>query len=198
VRSTITRPLAVAAVAVLVALAVTAPADCSGKMFGVRPGQIVQSAYFGFGSGAIVPVFGIDFLGLSVGIEDADLSAGLYIPHAGVRVYLSPKNAVGNVRPYVEGSLLYSIATVDLGSGSSDLEKMAKDALSFWGFTGIFGCEYYFSERFSVSGEYGLRYIRDSADLKIAAGDIITDPVDSKLTVSYRHSYTAAALNFHF
>ncbi|HVP57290.1 MAG TPA: hypothetical protein VMU02_04285 [bacterium] len=197
-RSAIARPFVIVLATVVAIAALSAPGFCFGKMFGVRPGEIVQTAYFGFGSGAIVPLVGIDFLSISASVEDTDISASLYIPHAGVRFYLSSKNALGNVRPYVEGAVLHSIASVDLGGLSSDYEKMAEDALSFWGFTGIFGCEYYFSERFSVAGEYGMRYIRSSTDLKISAGDIITNPIDSKLKVSYEHSYTAAALNFHF
>ena len=193
-KSFITKPVAVAAAAVLVALVAAAPAYCSGKTFGVRPGSIVQSAYFGFGSGAIMPLVGLDFLSVSASIEDEDLSASLFIPHAGIRMYLSPQNAVGNVRPYVEASMMYSISMVDLGD-YGDLEDMAKEVLSFWGFTGIFGCEYYFSERFSVGGEYGIRYIRDSADLE---GDVDEESVDSEITASYKRNYSGVVLSFHF
>ena len=141
-----------------------------------------------------MPLVGLDFLSVSASIEDEDLSASLFIPHAGIRMYLSPQNAVGNVRPYVEASMMYSISMVDLGD-YGDLEDMAKEVLSFWGFTGIFGCEYYFSERFSVGGEYGIRYIRDSADLE---GDVDEESVDSEITASYKRNYSGVVLSFHF
>jgi hypothetical protein len=198
VKRVITRPMSLAAaVAVLVALVATAPAHCSGIIFGVRPGQMTQSAYIGTKMGSLVPMVGLDFLALSVSAEDTDMSASIYIPHAGVRVYLGSQNAVGSVRPYLEGSFMYSIASVDLG-GLGAIEKTIEDVLTFWGFNAIFGAEYSFSERFGVSGEYGLRYIKDTAKISIDAGDIITTPVETKLDAAFKSSYVAVGLNFHF
>jgi hypothetical protein len=197
-RSFIARPsLVLAAVAVLVALTAAAPGHCGGLIFGIQPGQIVQSAYFASDMGSVAPLVGLDLLSVSLGIEDFDASVRLFIPHFGARIYLNPNRSSGNVVPYLEGTFLYAFPSVDLGDESS-LEEMVEDVLGFWGFTAVFGAEYFFSDRFSVGGEYGLRYLRDSAELEIEEGDIIEEEIDSEVTVSYNASYVAASLNFHF
>ena len=183
-----------AAVAVLVALVAAVPAQCSGILFGVRPGQMTQSAYIGTKVGSLVPMVGLDFLALSVSVDTTDISAAVYIPHAGVRMYLGSPAAVGGVRPYLEASVMYSIASVDLG-GLGALEETVKNVLTFWGFNAIFGAEYSFSERFGVSGEYGLRYIKDTA--KIDTGDLADVP-KTELKAAFKASYVGVGLNFHF
>jgi hypothetical protein len=183
-----------AAVAVLVALVAAVPAQCSGILFGVRPGQMTQSAYIGTKMGSLVPMVGLDFIALSVSADTADISAAIYIPHAGVRMYLGSPAAVGGVRPYLEASFMYSIASVDLG-GLGALEETVKNVLTFWGFNAIFGAEYSFSERFGVSGEYGLRYIKDTA--KIDTGDLVDVP-KTELKAAFKASYVGVGLNFHF
>jgi hypothetical protein len=92
-----------------------------------------------------------------------------------------------------------SFASVDLGGGDSELEDSIGELLSFYGLSLAFGAEYFFSDFFSIGGEYGLRYMKTSSDLEVDL-DILDEPVelDSELEVSYRASYAVASLNFHF
>lgn len=166
-------------------------------LFGVRPGQLMQRAYFGADMGRIVPMVGLDFLSISVEAEDADISAALYIPHVGARFYFGAPRAAGNVVPYIEGSLMYSFASADLG-GASEFESMVEDILGFWGIGVLFGAEYFFSDRFSVAGEYGLHYLMDSAEISLEGGDIIEDPIETEIKAGIKTSYTGVALSFHF
>jgi hypothetical protein len=184
----------VVAVTVLASLAAVVPAHSSGMIFGVRPGQLVQRAYFGADMGRVVPMVGLDFLGISASVEDVDISASIYVPHVGARFYFGPPRAAGNVVPYIEGSLMFSFATADLG-GADELEDLVKDALGFWGVGVLFGAEYFFTDRFSVAGEYGLHYLKDSID---ATGDDPDAILEADVDAGFKTSYTGVALNFHF
>lgn len=192
-------PLLVAVLSLAVLLSSTIPALCGGWIFGVRPGSTVESAYFGPDMGTVVPIFGLDFLGASVTVEDAEVSASMYVPHFGARVYLNSSMTTGAVVPYVQGTFMKSFASIDLGDVDPDLEDAIGDLLSFYGISLAFGAEYFFAERFSLGGEYGLRYIKTSSDLNVEL-DILDEPIsmDSNLEIAYRASYAGVSLNFHF
>jgi hypothetical protein len=198
-RKMVKAPLLVTALALALLLAGAIPAFCSGWIFGVRPGSTVESAYFGADMGTITPIFGIDFLGVTVTVEDTDVSASMYIPHFGARVYLNSNRTAGSVVPFVQGTFMKSFASVDLGDGDSDLTDAIGDLLSFYGIGLAFGAEYFFADRFSLGGEYGLRYMKTSAELNVDM-DILDEPItlDSNLEISYKSSYAGVSLNFHF
>jgi hypothetical protein len=164
-------------------------------IFGVRPGQLLQRAYFGADMGRMVPMIGLDYVGISVGMEDTDISGSLFVPHVGARFYFGPPRAEGNVVPYIEGSLMYSYASVSVGEGAEEYEDLAKDILGFWGIGVLFGAEYFFSDRFSVAGEYGFHYLKDSVDLTL---EDIEEPIDEEVSAAFKTSYTGVALSFHF
>ena len=124
-----------------------------------------------------------------VSSEEIKGSATLFIPHIGARLYMG--DAKKDVRPYVFGDLLKSFAFVsasddysytdyingavsgagtDNSSLSDDSKDRIKKVLGVLGVSAGFGCEYSFSERFSVGGEYGLRYLHTSTDGKTATG----------------------------
>ena len=192
-------PVLVAVICVTLFMSSAVPAFCGGSLFGVRPGSLVQSAYFGFGSGSMVGLVGLDFLKASVTVEDSDISASAYVPNFGLRFYLNPGLVSGAVVPYLQGTFMKSFASIDIGDSESELTDAIGDLLSFYGFSIAFGAEYFFSDRFSVGGEYGLRYIMTSTEMDVAI-DILDEPieVDSDLDVSYGASYAAVCLNFHF
>ena len=185
--------IAVTALALLVS---AVPAFCSG-MLGVRPGALVQSAHFGADMGTLTPFVGLDYFSVGVTMDDADvdISAGVYVPHVGARFYFNPSRDPGTVSPYMEGSLLFSFASADLGDATID--NMIEEALSFWGLNIAFGAEYFFNERFGVTGMYGIRYLKDSADLEVEESDL-WDEVDSELSVTYKATYAGVGLNFRF
>ncbi|MFZ1945937.1 MAG: hypothetical protein WAW06_00125 [bacterium] len=194
-KMSMSKPLVtVAAVAVLAGLVAAMPAQSAGYIFGVRPGQLLQRAYFGADMGKFVPMVGLDYLGVSLEADDLDISASLFVPHVGARMYFGGARAAGNVVPYIEGSLMYSFAMVNLGEGASELEDIVEDALGFWGIGVLFGAEYFFSDRFSVAGEYGLHYLKDTIDL----GGEIEEMADSEVKAGLKTTYTGVALSFHF
>ncbi len=192
-------PLLVAVLSLAVLLSSALPALCGGWVFGVRPGSTVESAYFGPNMGTVVPFVGLDFLGVSLTVEDADVSASMYVPSFGARVYLNSNTTSGAVVPYIQGAFMKSFASVDLGEGTADIENAIGDLLSFYGISVAFGAEYFFAERFSLGGEYGLRYFKTSADVSVDL-DVLDEPisVDSNLEAAYRASYAGVSLNFHF
>jgi len=198
-RKTVKASLFVAVLGLAVLLSSTMPALCGGWIFGVRPGSTVESAFFGADMGTVTPIVGLDFLGVSVSVEDADLSASMFIPHFGARVYLGGPGTTGAVVPYLQGTVMKSFASIDVGDESTELEDAIGDLLSFYGITLAFGAEYFFAESFSLGGEYGLRYIKTSADLNVDL-DILDEPIsmDSNLEIAYRASYAGVSLNFHF
>jgi len=197
VKRSISKPLiTVATVAILAGLVAAMPAQSAGYIFGVRPGQLLQRAYFGADMGKFVPMVGLDYLGVSLEAEGLDVSGSLFVPHVGARMYFGGARAAGNVVPYIEGSLMYSFAMTDLGEGegAGALEDVVEDALGFWGIGLLFGAEYFFSDRFSVAGEYGLHYLKDTIDL----GGEIEETADGEITAGLKTSYTGVALSFHF
>jgi hypothetical protein len=199
IRKTVKAPLLVSLLASALLLASTVPALCGGWIFGVRPGSTVESAFFGADMGTVTPIVGLDFLGVTVTVEDADISASMYIPHFGARIYMGGAGSTGAVVPYVQGTFMKSFASIDLGGADAALEDAVADLLSFYGIGLAFGAEYFFADRFSLGGEYGLRYIKTSGELELEL-DILDEPIsmDSDLEVSYRTSYAGVSLNFHF
>jgi len=77
-RKTVKASLFVAVLGLAVLLSSTMPALCGGWIFGVRPGSTVESAFFGADMGTVTPIVGLDFLGVSVSVEDDDLSASMF------------------------------------------------------------------------------------------------------------------------
>jgi hypothetical protein len=189
----------VTALSLAIVVCSAVPALSGGWIFGVRPGTTVESACFGADMGAVTPIVGLDFLTVSVGVEDEDVSASMYVPHFGARVYLNSNMSSGSVVPYLQGTFMKSFASVDMGDVDADLEDSIGDLLSFYGISLAFGAEYFFSDIFSVGGEYGLRYMKTSSDLEVDL-DIGDEPIelDSELEVSYKASYAVVSLNFHF
>ena len=192
-------PLLVVAIALAMFMFSAMPALCEGWIFGVRPGNMVESAYFGVNMGSLVPFVGIDYLSASVDIEDVEASASLFVPHFGIRKYFGQNLVGGAVVPYLQASFLKSFASIDVGGESSELTDAIADLMSFYGATFAFGAEYFFTDRFSVGGEYGLRYLKMSTELEVDL-DIVDEPVslDSDLDVTYKASYAIVSLNFHF
>jgi hypothetical protein len=141
-----------------------------------------------------VPMVGLDYLGVSLEADELEVSGSLLVPHVGARIYFGGTRAAGNVVPYIEGSLMYSFAMTDLGEGANELEDVVEDALGFWGIGLLFGAEYFFSDRFSVAGEYGLHYLKDTIDM----GGEIEEMADSEVTAGLKTPYTGVALSYHF
>jgi opacity protein-like surface antigen len=169
--------------------------------FGVSPGLNLNSAYFGYKvSDRLVPYVGLQVLSTNVNVEFRDpgstetneLSASLIAPTIGARYFISQQNpvrayfALSISKPFVSGKLEYD------GEPDEDFEE-AIENISLFGFEIGFGAEYFFSENFSLGGEFGLR----SLSAKYEEFDV---DFEEEYTVKARltPTYTKFGLNFYF
>ena len=115
-------------------------------------------------------------------------SAFLLVPNIGAKYYFNTDFSEGSMVPYFKGSLFFSIPSVkgesteksydwyydeygqledyyeDIGKWKLEgkEKEMVEDILSFWGINLFGGCEYYFSDNFSIGGEFGVRLLFNS------------------------------------
>jgi len=175
-------------------------------MFGVKPSTLVQSSYFGFVAGtSMIIEFGLDYARVGVKVEgqtegdlgldpfevDAEVSASMMMPHAGVKLYLKPR-AAGTTSPYFLADLFKAFTSIDPGEvedAAEDAITSVEEMLSPFGLNLGFGAEYHFSDRFSIGGEYGLRYLMSSTEF---------DEIDMKISTSLGMTYAAITANFAF
>jgi len=192
--------------ATLLIVAFLAGTSQAEMIFGVKPAAVVQSSYFGFIAGAsMVIVFGLDYARVGVEVKggiDEDLgvdlsdieaqgSGSMMMPHGGAKLYLKPR-AAGATSPYFLVDIFKAFTTVDLGQDDDtiqDAEEFAADLLSPFGVNLGFGAEYNFSDRFSLGGEYGFRYMMSSSEMS---------EVDLEITTTLGMTYAALTANFAF
>jgi len=152
-------------------------------------------------------------------------SAFLLIPHFGAKLYLGTQN----VRPYFFGNVFFSKPSVnaeakwkeewweyenghlvdhDIDSDSEELEDKTKetieDVLNFWGITFGGGAEYFFSEHFSIGGEYGIRllfnkieYSEENQD-SYRPDDSYSEKWEGEASACFKVSYAVFTLNYYF
>lgn len=169
--------------------------------FGVSPGLHLNSAYFGYKvSDRLVPYVGLQVLSANVTAEFRDpgatetneLSASLIAPTIGARYFISPQNpvrayfALSLSKPFVSGKLEYD------GEPDEEFEDTIEN-ISLFGFEAGFGAEYFFSENFSLGGEFGLR----SLSLKYEEVDVEFEE-EVTIKASLTPTYTKFGLNFYF
>lgn len=167
--------------------------------FGVKPSTLVQSSYFGFVAGtSMVIQFGLDYARVNVSVKgdidteevDQEVSASMMMPHGGIKMYLKPRGAL-TTSPYFMVDVFKAFSSVDLGEDEEmeDAEEFASDLISPWGLNVGFGAEYFFSDRFSIGGEYGFRYLMSSSEM---------DEVDMEISTNLGMTYAAISANFAF
>jgi hypothetical protein len=175
---------------------------------------------------------------ISTDIEEFEGSAFLFIPHFGAKFSLGSQDDRGNVNPYVKANLFLSIPSVSAkwtdtwdewvysGTSPSNItdtehyydydedeltggeKDFIEDVLSFWGIEAALGADYYFSQKFSIGGEFGLRMLFNSA--KGQDSDYYsyedpdyywehdTDAWEQELSASFKITYGAIVLNYNF
>jgi len=200
-------PKFVAAACLILATASIASAGKPQFMFGVKPGMLIQTSYFGLSYNRLEPFVGLDWVAVSVNSDGGDVAGSVFIPHFGSRWYLKSKGAQHAIAPYLLGDVFFSLASVKVEGAASEEEAAIKDLLEFWGMTLGFGTEYYFSDKFSVGGEWGLRLLFDKVsehskeeEWQDYYGDTHTyrEKVNDEFTVAFRVTYAAVSLNYHF
>ena len=143
-------------------------------------------------------------------------SAILFIPHVGIKMNLW--------KTYILSELMFCIPSIDGRSEGKEIEynpdgsidwsdewdnelskdnkKKIKDALDFMGLKAGFGAEYFFNERVSIGGEFGLRllfnsYIDEDTDEDIHDGVVeYRRKWKDKLAATLGGTYTSFSLNF--
>lgn len=195
---------AAVAIGIIASLTIGAGAAGAGLEFGVKPSTGVQGSYFGFGLGEKVVLFGgLDFLRLSASVEsdggDADAKVQVLMPNVGAKLYLGER-VDGEVAPYLLASLFKASTSIDIDATGMDIPSEAlstiEDLLSPFGLNVAFGAEYYFSDKFSMLGEYGIRYLKTSAELDTDLGEMGTLKAD--VSASAAHHTVGFGVNFRF
>lgn len=169
--------------------------------FGVSPGLHLNSAYFGYKvSDRLVPYVGLQVLSTNVNVEFSDdvstetneLSASLIAPTIGARYFISAQNpvraylALSLSKPFVSGKLEYD------GEPDEEFEEVVEN-VSLFGFEVGFGAEYFFTENFSLGGEFGVR----SLSAKYEEVDVEFDE-EYSIKARLTPTYTKFGLNFYF
>jgi hypothetical protein len=180
-----------------------ASAELRGKVFGVKPGMTIQSSYFGLEFTRLQPFIGLDWVGVAVTSDDNDVSASVFIPHLGTKLFLSNYGVEHTVAPYFLGDWFFSTASVNADQATGAVENAVKDVLEFWGLGFGFGAEYFFSESFSVGGEYGVRYLHDKVDehsdtYEYSPGYPSVQKVNNEFTLAFKVTYAVLSVNYHF
>jgi hypothetical protein len=200
-----TRTIVVTVAMILLLMAMASGAGAE-MMFGVKPSTLVQSSYFGFVAGtSMVIEFGLDYARVGVKVEgqtegdlgfdpmdlNVEVSGSMMMPHGGVKLYLKPRTA-GATSPYFLADLFKAFTSIDPGDvddATDDLIASVEDMLSPFGLNLGFGTEYYFSDRFSIGGEYGFRYLMSSTEFS---------DIDMKVSTNLGMTYAAITANFAF
>ncbi len=189
-----------------------------GLLFGVSPGLMFQGAYVGWDAAErLTIVGGLDFARVSGSFADSGsskgsetISLGVYVPRLGARYDLTRRN-VGRVNAFGTGSLFTAFPTFDSSADAKAVAEFKKTmaASSLYGLTLGLGAEYTVAGGFSISAEYGLRFLFASTLSSQTHTSTDFDPVTGKettttttdtldLSAGLQHTYTTVSLNFRF
>lgn len=196
---------------------------------GVRIGGPTQSYYIGVAKlGPIQPIVGVNYWAGNVGFdfkshyeetyygdyyEDDDAFKGegvlrLIMPRVGIKYFRAPKR---DLKSYLLAEGFIVIPTVEFKTTrdgkteklEKDDKKRIKDALDFIGFTLGLGTEYYFSDQFSIGGEFGINwllwnYSDEYSDSYDSPNYDWTDESKYDLKASLSGAFARMSLNYYF
>lgn len=197
-------------------------ASFSQFTFSVSPGVRVNGADFGYRIGNFVPQLGVDYMSLSgkYELEDAqfnstteefemvtdtyEYSINGVLPRIGLKYFFLEKDnlkmygSAGYMMPFFWGR------SKDNGANDQVIEDAIK-GLTAWGTDLSFGMEYFFSDQFSMSGQFGLRYISfvsenfyDQTTTNPITGDPYSYQVRTKFANNFSPTFSKVGLNFYF
>ena len=190
--------------------------------FTVNPGWNYNGANFGYKAGIFLPYAGVTYFGGSSKISNTyttfnynsnmmeevsnvtEFKGNVILPTIGCRFYflntgdLKAFANVNTTKPIVTAKYVYN------GTEDPDLNDYVKN-LSVWAGEVGFGAEYSFSNNFSISGEFGFRWVR--ATFKDTHDDQVYNP-NTGLNETHPHTYdvrgfmaptySKVSLNFYF
>jgi hypothetical protein len=168
----------------------------------------MQGGYFGLQFKQRYTAFaGIDFSKF-VADNESRTSMSLITPFTGFKFFFH-RWYKGSVTQFVKGEIFkstmrwpnlgdaaallvnYFPATSDVSLTQIEAEEFLKEILSPWGINFSFGAEYYFSEQFSLGGEFGLRNGFSKAEVILSDTETLF-----KTNASYHDTYVAMTLSF--
>jgi hypothetical protein len=209
----------------LFVLVIASQCSYSQFTFGVKPGATLNSGYAGIKFGGIVAFGGFEFIhgGADINFtykdtgypDDANkmhYSGSLCVPYVGAKMFLLNS---GNIKGYATATISkpWVSASIQPDSGkeavaydftSSHGDKaLVKDLVSntsLWGFSVAFGSEYFFSDNFSLGGEFGIRYLIGGWKKTITTYSSPTakSTVDVDVSVGVSSTYSTLTLNYYF
>ena len=191
--------------------------------FGVSPGLTTNSAYFGYKiNDKVVPYVNFQYMNGRFKYEekgeryDADVNAivnytdelqfngSLIIPGIGAKYFFAEKNdikAYGNLsiaKPFLSGK-----ASIN-DEENEEFSETLKD-INMWAGELGFGVEYFFSDNFSVGGEFGLRYLSVSYNTSYEAfnydpntGTTVESTTEQEYSLGFNPTYSKISLNYYF
>lgn len=205
----------------------------SQPSMGVRIGGPTQSFYVGLLKlGSIHTFAGMDYSGFSINIEgsnyfesgddgddgdpeeivysdlEAKANIRLFMPRAGIKFNFSGKN---NLKSYLLGEMFLVFPSVNAEATddgdkielSDDDKDRIKDVLDLMGITIGYGTEYFFSDQFSIGGEFGINIVLWNWSEEFTYEDyydgeyeINRTSIDAKANVG--SSFSRMTLNFYF
>jgi hypothetical protein len=160
--------------------------------FSVSPGVKLNGASFGYQIGeTVIPSIGIQYMGLKGsfddGFESVEGKLNLIIPSIGLKFFIAEKN---ELKAYLSFSVSKPLASGKLEHDGDEEPGVgaAVETLSFIGAKGGFGVEYFFTENFSIGGEFGVRHF------KIKYVEV--EEIDLSLGIT--PTYSMWTLNYYF
>lgn len=190
--------------------------------FNVNPGFNYNGANFGFKTGNFMPYMGVNYFGGSGKVtytqtefnydtmlmeevtDEYKFKANVILPTLGCRFYFLNR---GDLKAFANVNVTKPIVTakfVDNGVEDTDISDYVKK-LSIWAGEVGFGAEYHFAPQFSLSGEFGLRWVaasfKDSYDQDVynpLTGLYETYPATIKAGSFFAPTYSKISLNFYF
>jgi hypothetical protein len=172
----------------------------SQMTFTVKPGFNLNSANIGYKTGNLNPYGGIQFLNAYSSFKDKNdtydpddrkTATNIYMPYIGAKYFLFSKASVkGSAGLTVFKPLLWA-KEKNHGKETDSYDDL-KD-ISLWGSELYFGSEYYFTENFSIGGEFGFRFA-------LYKDHYESDYSDYEYDEAYHinMTYVAGSMNFYF
>ena len=159
--------------------------------FSVRPGLQLNGATFGYYNKNIVLCGGLQFGNVTTKYEDDNSSnktkLHLYMPYIGGKFFIAEKESLrSSITVSVFKPILAGKEIVD-GIEDEDFKVNLKEN-KLWGGQLGFETEYFFHERFSVGGEFGIRL-----------GSYNYDDIDNdyKDVINLNMTYVSISMNFY-
>lgn len=189
--------------------------------FNVSPGVISGGTSLGYKMNDLVPYFGLQYFGASYTYERSgvdynssgiktpysnkdEMSANVYLPQIGAKYFI--KNMKG-IKLYLNGSINYALLSASTISNGIENQsvKEAASGMSIWGLEFGVGTEYFFSNNFSIGGEFDLRLLfagsTNSDNTTIynpKTGNSESSTVNYKYNVNMGITNSKLILNYYF